>query len=118
MITPSEVILQLGGLGGIEWVIIIGIVILLIFGVRKIPELAKSFGKAQGEYEKAKIEMRKEVERIKHGDDTERKTRVYSREVEDRLYKQDRRGIAQSDRSRYREGQVNIIIIVCSATFG
>ncbi len=72
MITPSAVILQLGGLGGIEWVIIIGIVILLIFGVRKIPELAKSFGKAQGEYEKAKIEMRKEVERIKHGDDTER----------------------------------------------
>ena len=72
MVTPSDFVLQLGGLGGIEWVIIIGIVILLIFGVRKISELAKSFGKAQGEYEKAKIEMRKEVERIKHGDDTER----------------------------------------------
>ena len=28
--------------------------------------------KHKGEYEKAKIEMRKEVERIKHGDDTER----------------------------------------------
>ena len=51
MITPLDVILQARGLGGIEWVIIIGIVILLIFGVRKIPELAKSFGKAQGEYD-------------------------------------------------------------------
>ncbi len=72
MVTPSDLVLQLGGLGGIEWVIIIGIVILLIFGVKKIPQLAKSFGRAQGEYEKAKIEMRREVDRIKTGEISER----------------------------------------------
>ncbi len=72
MIPPSDLLMQLGGLGGIEWIIIIGVVVLLIFGVTKIPQLAKSFDRAQGEYEKARIEMRKEVDRIKIGDNSER----------------------------------------------
>ena len=61
----SPFTMQLGGLGGFEWVIVIGIIIALFFGVKKIPELARSFGRASGEFEKAKIEMRKEVERAK-----------------------------------------------------
>jgi sec-independent protein translocase protein TatA len=48
------------------------IIIALIFGVKKIPELARSFGRASGEFEKAKIEMRKEVERVKNTDNSER----------------------------------------------
>lgn len=36
-----------------------------IFGVKKIPELARSFGKATAEYEKARIEAKKELEQIK-----------------------------------------------------
>ncbi len=72
MVTPLDLVLQVGGLRGIEWIIIIGVVLLLIFGVNKIPKLAKSFGRAQGEYEKAKIEMRREVDRIKTGETSER----------------------------------------------
>ena len=41
----SSLITQVFGVGGIEWIIIIVIGIVLIFGVRKIPELARSFGK-------------------------------------------------------------------------
>ena len=52
-------ILQVG-VGGFEWVIIIVIVVVLIFGVKKIPELARSFGKASSEYQKAKIEAKNE----------------------------------------------------------
>ena len=41
--------------GGIEWVIIIAVIILLFFGVKKIPELARNIGKASAEYKKARI---------------------------------------------------------------
>jgi len=37
----------------------------LIFGVKKIPELAKTFGKAKGEFEKGKMEGDKELKDLK-----------------------------------------------------
>lgn len=40
---------------GFEWVLIIIVIVVLFFGVRKIPELARSFGRAKTEYEKSKI---------------------------------------------------------------
>lgn len=72
MIEISHLMMQLGGLGGLEWIIIAAIIIALFFGVKKIPELARSFGRASGEYEKAKIEMRKEVDRVKSADTAQR----------------------------------------------
>jgi sec-independent protein translocase protein TatA len=72
MVDVLPLISQLGGLGGLEWIIIAAIIIALFFGVKKIPELARSFGRASGEYEKAKIEMRKEIDRVKTKDNTER----------------------------------------------
>ena len=51
--------------GGIEWVIIIAVIILLFFGVKKIPEIARNVGKASSEYKKARIEADREVQRIK-----------------------------------------------------
>ena len=41
---------------GAEWVWIIVIVGILIFGAKKIPELAKTLGKAKGDYEKGSTE--------------------------------------------------------------
>ena len=67
-----QTILQLGGLGGAEWIIIGAIIIALIFGFKKIPEIARSFGRASGEFQKAKYEMQKEVERVKNSDPTNR----------------------------------------------
>ena len=60
----SDLIIQVG-VGGFEWVIIIVIVVVLIFGVKKIPELARSFGKASSEYQKAKIEAKNELQRAR-----------------------------------------------------
>jgi sec-independent protein translocase protein TatA len=37
----------------------------LIFGAKKIPDLAKTFGKAKGEFEKGKIEGEKELKDFK-----------------------------------------------------
>jgi len=61
----SNVIMQFAGLGGWEWVIIIGLIVVVFFGVKKIPELAKSFGKATAEYEKARIEAKRELQQLK-----------------------------------------------------
>ena len=52
-------------IAGQEWIFIIIIAVVLIFGAKKIPELAKTFGKAKGEYEKGKIEGDKELKDFK-----------------------------------------------------
>ena len=46
--------------GGSEWIIVIVAAGVLLFGAKKIPELAKTFGKAKGEYKKGEIEADKE----------------------------------------------------------
>ena len=51
--------------GGYEWVWIIVIVGVLLFGAKKIPELAKTLGKAKGEYKKGEIEGDKELKDFK-----------------------------------------------------
>jgi sec-independent protein translocase protein TatA len=61
----SSLILQFAGLGGMEWVIIIGLIVVVFFGVKKIPELARSFGRATAEFEKARIEAKRELQQIK-----------------------------------------------------
>lgn len=50
---------------GPEMIILVIVIGVLIFGVKKIPELAKTFGKAKGEFEKGKIEAEKELKDFK-----------------------------------------------------
>jgi len=52
-------------IAGQEWIFIIIIAAVFIFGAKKIPQLAKTFGKAKGEYEKGKIEGDKELKEFK-----------------------------------------------------
>ena len=51
--------------GGYEWVWIVVIVGVLLFGAKKIPELAKTLGKAKGEYKKGEIEGDNELKEFK-----------------------------------------------------
>ena len=46
-------------------IIIVAVVVALLFGAKKLPELAKSFGKATGEFQKGKIEAEKEINDMK-----------------------------------------------------
>lgn len=50
---------------GYEFIWIIVIVGVLLFGAKKIPELAKTLGKAKGEYKKGEIESDKELKDFK-----------------------------------------------------
>ena len=52
-------------IGSTEIIILVVVIGVLIFGVKKIPELAKTFGKAKGEFEKGKIEADKEIKDFK-----------------------------------------------------
>ena len=60
-----EVLKQLYGLEGNEWLIIIVIFILIFFGVKRIPELAKSFGKASAEFERYRFLGKREIQQLK-----------------------------------------------------
>ena len=63
MIGLSNFLMQIPA--GFEWVFIIISYCGLFFGVKKIPEIAKSFGRAKTEYEKSKIEARRELQKVK-----------------------------------------------------
>jgi len=57
-------------LGSTEIIILVVVIGVLIFGAKKIPQLAKTFGKAKGEFEKGKIEADKELKDFKDEIDT------------------------------------------------
>ncbi len=57
--------LQMAIVNALEWIIIIAIIAVVIFGAKKIPELARTFGRAPTEFEKARLEAKKELQKIK-----------------------------------------------------
>lgn len=59
----------MGPLGGPE-IAVIFVVVLLLFGAKKIPELARGLGKSMGEFKKARDEFETEIKRS--ADDVEK----------------------------------------------
>ena len=55
--------------GSTEIIVIVVAAGLLLFGAKKIPELAKTFGKAKGEYKKGEIEADEELKKFKEQKD-------------------------------------------------
>ena len=55
---------------GMNEMIMIFIIVLLLFGAKKLPELARGIGKSMGEFKKAKEEFEHEITR------TETETRI------------------------------------------
>ena len=49
---------------GSEWMIIIFVALILLFGTNKLPEAGKKIGKMVGEYNKAKVEMQNQINDI------------------------------------------------------
>jgi sec-independent protein translocase protein TatA len=52
----------IGSLGGQE-IVIIFLIVLLLFGAKKLPELARGVGKSMGEFKKARDEFEREITR-------------------------------------------------------
>ena len=55
MNTPSHTLAFLGNFGGGEMILIF-LIVLLLFGAKKVPELFRSLGKGVNEFRKAKNE--------------------------------------------------------------
>lgn len=51
----------MGSFGGLEW-IVIGLAVLLLFGAKRIPELARGLGQGIKEFRKASDDIKKEIE--------------------------------------------------------
>ena len=65
--------------GGPEWMFII-FVVLLLFGAKKLPELARGLGKSIGEFKKAREEFEGEIHRAA---DEEEKRKIRAPQGED-----------------------------------
>lgn len=52
----------MGSFGGFEWLVIV-LVVLLLFGAKKIPELARGLGQGLTEFRKASSDIKKEIEK-------------------------------------------------------
>jgi sec-independent protein translocase protein TatA len=54
---------------GYEWIWLVLIAGIVIFGAKKIPEIARALGKSQGEFEKGKIQGIKEAKELANSDE-------------------------------------------------
>ena len=61
-------------INGLEWVIIILVIVVIFFGAKKIPELARSMGKATSEFQKARMEAKKTIENQTANDENEQRS--------------------------------------------
>ena len=69
---------------GFQEMILIALVILLLFGAKKLPELARGIGKSMGEFKKAKEDFEDEIKRGTdegHGDNVAKKNKDDRREL-------------------------------------
>jgi sec-independent protein translocase protein TatA len=67
--TLESIVLAMPGIN--ELLIILVLAAVFIFGAKKIPELAKTLGKAKGEFEKGKLEGEKELNDFKNKEKTD-----------------------------------------------
>ncbi len=56
-------------LGMPEILIIVLVVVVLLFGAKKLPELARSIGRAKGEFDRGKMEIEREIREDKAKDE-------------------------------------------------
>tara|TARA_Y100001970_G_C13811244_1_gene640141 strand:+ start:444 stop:626 length:183 start_codon:yes stop_codon:yes gene_type:complete len=59
-------------LGATEW-LVIALIIIVLFGGKKIPELARGLGKGLREFKKAKDEVQDEINSASESENTEKK---------------------------------------------
>ncbi len=56
----------MGDFGGLEWLVII-LLVLILFGAKKIPELARGIGQGISEFRRATSDIRREIENGSNG---------------------------------------------------
>ncbi len=72
---------------GMQEMIVIFLIILLLFGAKKIPELARGIGKGMGEFKKAKTDFEDEIKRgeVEGGKDWESDSKTDARKADEKV---------------------------------
>ncbi|MEF8806796.1 twin-arginine translocase TatA/TatE family subunit [Natronomonas sp.] len=65
-----ETLLFIGGLGPME-LGLVALVLILLFGASKLPDLARSMGSATGEFKKGRQEVEEELEEMQEAPETD-----------------------------------------------
>lgn len=68
-------LLFLGSLGGQEMMIVF-LIVLLLFGAKKLPQLARGVGKSMGEFKRARDEFEQEITRSEEEVNTKKATKT------------------------------------------
>ncbi len=82
---------------GMEWIIVIVVIILLLFGAKKIPELARSIGRARAEFSRGQAMVDKEIR------EAERKDRDEEAKTEREEAERKRKEAEEEDKSKASE---------------
>ena len=60
--TPTDLLNLTAQIEGFEWIILLIIIAaLFLFGPQKLPELARGFGRAMGEFQRGRMEIEREI---------------------------------------------------------
>ena len=62
-------------IGGMEWILLLAIVVLLLFGAKKIPEFARGLGKARAEFQRGQMMVEREIREERERYDAEERER-------------------------------------------
>ena len=83
---------------GSEW-LIIGLAVLLLFGAKKLPELARGLGKGIREFKKASSDIGSELNRPDYEDDYDRPSRR-QRPIEDKEEKRAQAEVEEGSKTK------------------
>ena len=86
---------------GMEWIIVIIVIVLLLFGAKKIPELARSMGKARAEYSRGQAMVEKEIREAERKDREEEERR----EREEAAKREAERKKAEEEKAKEEEDE-------------
>jgi sec-independent protein translocase protein TatA len=93
---------------GIEDIILILIVALLLFGPNKLPELARSLGKATGEFKKAQMQTETELNQmVKPLEDKDEKIHNLAVEMGLNVQNKSNEQLIEEIRSKIRSNEVS-----------
>ncbi len=57
-------------IAGMEWILVlVAAGGMLLFGAKKIPQIARSIGRAESDFEKGKLEGKKDIDKMVNSDD-------------------------------------------------